>query len=71
MLSVPVHISFRISLIGRRSAEPEHRHFRLLRAAGLLAGCDCVHGKQAGMPVWRTDLEVCVPSELDGLFQFK
>jgi hypothetical protein len=40
MLSVPVHISFRIPLVGRRSAEQE-------------------------------DLEVCVPSEVGGLFQFK
>ena len=27
--------------------------------SGLLAGC--VHGKQAGMPVWRTDKDVYVP----------
>src|SRR4029079_16513509 len=33
--------------------------------SGLLAGCVWAHGKQAGMPVWRTDLEVCVPSAVE------
>jgi hypothetical protein len=70
---VPVRISFPMPLVGRRSAEQvlpsTEQAFLPVRPAGFQPAA--IDGETGRMPVWRTDLEVCVPSEADGLFQFK
>src|SRR6476646_7550877 len=51
-------------LVGRRSAEPEHGHSCLCAQRAFSRLCLCAR-ETGGMSVWRTDLEVCVPSAVE------
>jgi hypothetical protein len=57
-------------LVGRRSAEPEHGHSCLCAQRAFSRLCLCAR-ETGGMPVWRTDLEVCAVRGRTELFQFK